>query len=236
MDLTSLIESAKQLSRQYERNAMNAEVVIEKISGFNQDALALQWNGENAKNEQNLQTSTSSGADGDSAIDGFDNDSLGFAMTVKRKRVLLEAVKRDSNQLRALYDHNQQLKETLSDYQLGLELIMSKYRNNIMDCLEGAERLFELEKSTLNSVSDDVALQNDVIALTDQVESMRNVLAEQVIASNTDILNQQASELHQLKIEFDTLRELCEISRKYGSDTSNRPSSRTDTPDTVIEK
>ena len=49
-------------------------------------------------------------------------------MTVKRERVLLEAVKRDSNQLRALYDHNQQLKETLSDYQLGLELIMSKYR------------------------------------------------------------------------------------------------------------
>ena len=43
MDITSLIESAKQLSRQYERNAMNAEVVIEKISGFNQDALALQW-------------------------------------------------------------------------------------------------------------------------------------------------------------------------------------------------
>lgn len=102
MDITSLIESAKQLSRQYERNAMNAEVLIEKISGFNQDALAL-GNSQTSDIEPNLESPCSNGGGGDSGVEELDNEQHHFACTMKRsKAALLQAVQSDSNQLRQL--------------------------------------------------------------------------------------------------------------------------------------
>lgn len=256
LSIQSLIQNAKQLSKSYEKNAMNAEGVIQQMAAFagaqtqagatNKDGVTKE--GDDTSPPKAITTdpkvmiaslfeadqsprktsstgqataSTSGPALGPSAtsVTGAATALLGppgSSSTCKPRSAVMHAIQRESTRVKALKRENHLLKAQLAEYQFALELIMSKYRGQMMELLTQAEAC-----CTTILAQHESAEQNETkvatIALTNRLQDMKARFERSIGPSSEEKILEQRQLLHELILEHETLVELYQISKRYGS-------------------
>lgn len=242
LTIQSLIQNAKQLSKSYEKNALNAEGLMQHVASFpnvNPESAAVSGqqpqsgdapipprpapsHSKDPKDPKEMIASLLE-AEAESArqqttAPGLSAISLGVtsSSTCRPRSLVMHAIQRESAQVRALKQENTSLKQQLAEYQFALELIMSKYRSQMMALLNQAEACCTTILSAHESPAR-LAQQAATIALSNRLEDMRHRFERTIGPSTEERLLAQRELLHQLVLEHATLGELYQISRKYGS-------------------
>ncbi|XP_053204255.1 FGFR1 oncogene partner 2 homolog [Panonychus citri] len=115
----------------------------------------------------------------------------------------------ESQQLNRLRNENAQLKVALEDHQFALELIMSKYRQQVCKFLNyHSNQKIPTVKSSCDS--------STVLNLSSQIKEMAQLMMDSI---ENDENNQMARDkiISQLTIENETLRELVKIALEFQS-------------------
>ena len=128
---------------------------------------------------------------------------------------LVANIQQENRQLRALESENKELKTALEEHQNTLELIMSKYRQQVSRLLEAgyAEKnmaVFPLEDSA---------------RLVHQAEKINNMMAVMRAAAQTDdeFVCKEAELFSRLTTENQGLKELLDIGLRHGSVGASGP-------------
>ena len=267
LSIQSLIQNAKQLSKSYEKNAMNAEGVIQQMANFAGATAPPEQNKSSANSgrtnekpssvsssapppppanatavitdpkvmiasllEQEQQSAiaaqkssaaaTSAAAAAAAASTSASTTSgllvPGSISTCKPRSLVMAALQRESPRVKALKRENHLLKQQLQEYQFALELIMSKYRGQMMALLAQAEACAATILAHHES-PERMEQQAATIALTNRLQEMKGRFERSIGPSSEERILAQRQLLHELVVEHETLLELYQISKRYGS-------------------
>ena len=128
----------------------------------------------------------------------------------KPRSAIIYAIQKESKQLKQLENENTELKCALQDHHITLELIMSKYRQQISDLI----RIKEEEKRCFAVVND-----NSKEILTQQANKINEMIAimNKSIEMDENNSRNEALLISQLQVENKGLRELLKIAQSFGS-------------------
>jgi DNA polymerase III sliding clamp (beta) subunit (PCNA family) len=127
---------------------------------------------------------------------------------------LIANIQQENRQLRALESENKELKIALEEHQNTLELIMSKYRQQVSKLLEAGYAksisVFPLEDSAI---------------LVHQAEKINSTMAVMRVAAQTDdeFACKEAELFSRLTTENQGLKELLDIGLRHGSVGASGP-------------
>jgi len=125
--------------------------------------------------------------------------------TVSRPLLFFNVQQKDNKHIMELVQENRELSELLEEHQSALELIMSKYRQQITN----------LVKSSTEATSHTQSSQ-ELQQLADTICEIAGVMQESVKLDDA-FRAQEQEKLSSLMVENKGLRELLQISRTYGS-------------------
>lgn len=121
---------------------------------------------------------------------------------------LIAGIKRENRHLHEIHAENKELKNALEDHQNALELIMSKYRQQIAS-------LIQLSKTDLSSLHH-TKYANIITRQADKINEMAAVMST-AAALDEEKECKEMEAFHCLKKENDVLREILNIANKFGS-------------------
>jgi len=121
---------------------------------------------------------------------------------------LIANIQQENRQLRALETENKELKSALEEHQNTLELIMSKYRQQISRLLEANHA----EKNLVNLLPDNTKLNEQAEKINDMIGVMQSA-----IEKDDNFVQNEAELFSRLKTENQGLKELLEIANYNGS-------------------
>lgn len=134
--------------------------------------------------------------------------------TMKPRSFLLQAIQRESDKVNHLKVENLELKQELEQYQRTLELIMSKYREQMLNLLRKSKDCCQSIMSQHESPNR-LTIQSDNVQLSNQLQDMKNAYENTISPTSETLMLAQREELHQLMVEHETLVELYRLSKKY---------------------
>lgn len=121
---------------------------------------------------------------------------------------LIAGIQREIKHLQETQAENKELKKALEDHQHALELIMSKYRQQMASLL----RLCKTDLSSLHNAKYVSMITNQAEKINEMAAVMKTVVT---LDEETELKEKEA--LSSLKEENTTLREIVSIANKYGS-------------------
>ncbi|XP_015781940.1 FGFR1 oncogene partner 2 homolog [Tetranychus urticae] len=137
-------------------------------------------------------------------IDDLDEDSKDNPNPSQTSAIITE-----SRQLNQLQNENAQLKMALEDHQFALELIMSKYRQQVC-------RFLNYQKCQKMPMIKSSCSTETVHQLSTRIKDMSQVMMD-AIEADEDSQVKRDRIISQLKVENDTLRELVKIALQFES-------------------
>src|SRR5699024_7274733 len=120
----------------------------------------------------------------------------------KPRSLVMYAIQRESNQVRELKKENYLLKQQLQEYQFALELIMSKYRAQMMALLNQAEACCASILSQHESATR-LEQQAKTIALSNRLQDMKQRFERTIGPSTEEKILEQRQLLHELVLEHE---------------------------------
>ncbi|XP_053669745.1 FGFR1 oncogene partner 2 homolog [Anopheles nili] len=145
-----------------------------------------------------------------------DIDILNKLARDRSNNQLITIIHQENPQIREIQQENRLLKAALEDHQHALEHIMSKYREHTQAKILNTKVNF-VEAFTRHHRSADIERRDEMIRQqTAKIQEMAAVM-QRVSQLDEEKLNQEQEILSKLMTENKGLRELLEISRKYGS-------------------
>lgn len=144
------------------------------------------------------------------------NQSCSTANFSGSPRSLAIDIVRTNDKLSVLKKENIALKIQLNDYQVTLDLVMSKYRAQMARLLDQTAVCNSVILSEYES-PERLQKQAECIALSNRLEGMKTFYEQTVAPTNEAILLGQREQLAELLLQHETLVELYQISAKYGS-------------------
>jgi len=121
---------------------------------------------------------------------------------------LIANIQQENRQLRALESENKELKSALEEHQNTLELIMSKYRQQISRLLEASHA----EKNLVNFLPNNTKLGEQAEKINDMIGVMRTA-----IKIDDNYVQKEAELFSRLTTENQGLKELLDIATHNGS-------------------
>lgn len=150
-----------------------------------------------------------------------DIDILNKLARDRSNNQLITIIHQENPQIREIQQENRLLKAALEDHQHALEHIMSKYREHTQAKILNTKVNF-VEAFTRHHRSADIERRDELIRQqTAKIQEMAAVM-QRVSQMDEEKVNQEQEVLSKLMTENKGLRELLEISRKYGSGTGQR--------------
>ncbi|XP_064634904.1 FGFR1 oncogene partner 2 homolog [Lineus longissimus] len=142
----------------------------------------------------------------------------------KPRANLVLGIAQENRQIRELQQENKELRMSLEEHQSALELIMSKYREQIFKLLMANK----LDMSILNKDQSEVG-QKEVLPKIDKICEMAAVM-QQAVAIDDKAVTEEQEKITRLMLENKGLRELLEItnSMKGGHVVMNSAGCQTD--------
>ncbi|XP_041784641.1 FGFR1 oncogene partner 2 homolog [Anopheles merus] len=145
-----------------------------------------------------------------------DIDILNKLARDRSNNQLITIIHQENPQIREIQQENRLLKAALEDHQHALEHIMSKYREHTQAKILNTKVNF-VEAFTRHHRSADIERRDELIRQqTAKIQEMAAVM-QRVSQMDEEKVNQEQEVLSKLVTENKGLRELLEISRKYGS-------------------
>uniref|UniRef100_A0A182N327 FGFR1 oncogene partner 2 homolog n=1 Tax=Anopheles dirus TaxID=7168 RepID=A0A182N327_9DIPT len=145
-----------------------------------------------------------------------DIDILNKLARDRTNNQLITIIHQENPQIREIQQENRLLKAALEDHQHALEHIMSKYREHTQAKILNTKVNF-VEAFTRHHRSADIERRDELIRQqTAKIQEMAAVM-QRVSQLDEEKLNQEQEVLSKLMTENKGLRELLEISCKYGS-------------------
>uniref|UniRef100_A0A182YC79 FGFR1 oncogene partner 2 homolog n=1 Tax=Anopheles stephensi TaxID=30069 RepID=A0A182YC79_ANOST len=145
-----------------------------------------------------------------------DIDILNKLARDRSNNQLITIIHQENPQIREIQQENRLLKAALEDHQHALEHIMSKYREHTQAKILNTKVNF-VEAFTRHHRSADIERRDQLIRQqTAKIQEMAAVM-QRVSQMDEEKVNQEQEVLSKLMTENKGLRELLEISRKYGS-------------------
>uniref|UniRef100_A0A182Q2K6 FGFR1 oncogene partner 2 homolog n=1 Tax=Anopheles farauti TaxID=69004 RepID=A0A182Q2K6_9DIPT len=145
-----------------------------------------------------------------------DIDILNKLARDRTNNQLITIIHQENPQIREIQQENRLLKAALEDHQHALEHIMSKYREHTQAKILNTKVNF-VEAFTRHHRSADIEWRDELIRQqTAKIQEMAAVM-QRVSQLDEETLNQEQEVLSKLITENKGLRELLEISCKYGS-------------------
>uniref|UniRef100_A0AAG5DJT5 FGFR1 oncogene partner 2 homolog n=1 Tax=Anopheles atroparvus TaxID=41427 RepID=A0AAG5DJT5_ANOAO len=145
-----------------------------------------------------------------------DIDILNKLARDRSNNQLITIIHQENPQIREIQQENRLLKAALEDHQHALEHIMSKYREHTQAKILNTKVNF-VEAFTRHHQSADIERRDELIRQqTAKIQEMAAVM-QRVSQLDEEKLNHEQEVLSKLVTENKGLRELLEISRKYGS-------------------
>lgn len=145
-----------------------------------------------------------------------DIDILNKLARDRSNNQLITIIHQENPQIREIQQENRLLKAALEDHQHALEHIMSKYREHTQAKILNTKVNF-VEAFTRHHQSADIERRDELIRQqTAKIQEMAAVM-QRVSQLDEEKLNQEQEVLSKLVTENKGLRELLEISHKYGS-------------------
>uniref|UniRef100_A0A182X051 FGFR1 oncogene partner 2 homolog n=1 Tax=Anopheles quadriannulatus TaxID=34691 RepID=A0A182X051_ANOQN len=145
-----------------------------------------------------------------------DIDILNKLARDRSNNQLITIIHQENPQIREIQQENRLLKAALEDHQHALEHIMSKYREHTQAKILNTKVNF-VEAFTRHHRSADIERRDELIRQqTAKIQEMAAVM-QRVSQIDEEKVNQEQEVLSKLVTENKGLRELLEISRKYGS-------------------
>ncbi|XP_053659097.1 FGFR1 oncogene partner 2 homolog [Anopheles marshallii] len=145
-----------------------------------------------------------------------DIDILNKLARDRSNNQLITIIHQENPQIREIQQENRLLKAALEDHQHALEHIMSKYREHTQAKILNTKVNF-VEAFTRHHRSADIERRDELIRQqTAKIQEMAAVM-QRVSQMDEEKVNQEQEVLSKLMTENKGLRELLEISRKYGS-------------------
>ncbi|GAB6019431.1 FGFR1 oncoprotein partner 2 [Chamberlinius hualienensis] len=135
------------------------------------------------------------------------NEEINELNDVARQRprnALVQGIQQENRHIRELQQENKEIRAVLEEYQSALELIMSKYREHVIQLLATKKANCPCEKG------DKCQMQ------TEKIYEMAAVMAK-AVAMDNDAVAVEQEQITRLITENKGLRELLEISQKCGS-------------------
>nr|XP_039255901.1 FGFR1 oncogene partner 2 homolog [Styela clava] len=145
------------------------------------------------------------------------------------RSTLVLGIQQENNEIRYLQHENDELRQSLTEHQNALELIMTKYRQQMMELtkhqnIQITENAYQAEKQ----------YQEENIELIDKIHEMAAVMKDAADVDGEQYLRDY-EELSRLQTENDILREMLIISKSsFGSrliTTEQKDSGKTDKPE-----
>lgn len=121
---------------------------------------------------------------------------------------LIAGIQRENRHLHKIHAENKELRNALEDHQHALELIMSKYRQQVAS-------LMRLSKTDFTS-SDNTKYANMITKQAEKINEMAAVM-KTAAALGEDKECKEMEAFHCLKKENDVLREILNIANTFGS-------------------
>ncbi|RWS28453.1 eukaryotic translation initiation factor 4 gamma 2-like protein, partial [Leptotrombidium deliense] len=137
-----------------------------------------------------------------------DMQALSSISQNRSRSSLIVTIQRESKQLRQLEMENKELKSALEEHQFALELIMSKYRNQVSHLLKSRESMIccthkDNSAELISRQADKIFEMAAVMKKSVEIDEVVNCHDKQLLA--------------QLKVENDGLREMLNIAKIQGS-------------------
>uniref|UniRef100_A0A182SRQ7 FGFR1 oncogene partner 2 homolog n=1 Tax=Anopheles maculatus TaxID=74869 RepID=A0A182SRQ7_9DIPT len=150
-----------------------------------------------------------------------DIDILNKLARDRSNNQLITIIHQENPQIREIQQENRLLKAALEDHQHALEHIMSKYREHTQAKILNTKVNF-VEAFTRHHRSADIERRDELIRQqTAKIQEMAAVM-QRVSQMDEEKVNQEQEVLSKLMTENKGLRELLEISRKYGSGSGQK--------------
>nr|XP_039256119.1 FGFR1 oncogene partner 2 homolog [Styela clava] len=149
------------------------------------------------------------------------------------RSTLVLGIQQENNAIRSLQHENDELRQSLTDHQNALELIMTKYRQQMMKFtkhqnIQITENAYQAEKQ----------YQEENMELIDKIHEMAAVMRHAADVDDEQYIRDY-EELSRLQTENDILREMLMISKSsFGSrliTTEQKDSGKTDKPEIESE-
>jgi hypothetical protein len=128
-----------------------------------------------------------------------------------------------------LQQENEDLKESLEEHQSVLEIIMSKYRQQMLQLIK-LKKQQELSEAYFQS-----AIFKSLQEKTDQIAEMSQVM-KQAIDLDEKLINDNEEKLQTLLVENQGLKELLKIKTKYGFKEENNLADKQVQTEEIIEE
>ncbi|XP_050079760.1 FGFR1 oncogene partner 2 homolog [Anopheles maculipalpis] len=150
-----------------------------------------------------------------------DIDILNKLARDRSNNQLITIIHQENPQIREIQQENRLLKAALEDHQHALEHIMSKYREHTQAKILNT-KVNLVEAFTRHHRSADIERRDELIRQqTAKIQEMAAVM-QRVSQMDEEKVNQEQEVLSKLMTENKGLRELLEISRKYGSGSGQK--------------
>lgn len=162
------------------------------------------------------------------AIQQLENEFIGINETAnhRSKVAVLSSIQKENKVIKLLQQENEDLKESLEEHQSVLEIIMSKYRQQMLQLIR-LKKQQELSETYYQS-----AIFKNLQEKTDQIAEMTEVM-KHAIDLDEKTINETEERLQSLLVENQGLKELLRIRSRYGNSDNNNNSNKGVSPTTV---
>lgn len=150
------------------------------------------------------------------SIQQLENEFIGINETAnhRSKVAVLSSIQKENKVIKLLQQENEDLKESLEEHQSVLEIIMSKYRQQMLQLIR-LKKQQELSETYYQS-----AIFKNLQEKTDQIAEMTEVM-KHAIDLDEKTINEREERLQSLLVENQGLKELLRIKSRYGNSDAN---------------
>ncbi|XP_071099455.1 FGFR1 oncogene partner 2 homolog isoform X2 [Haliotis cracherodii] len=124
------------------------------------------------------------------------------------RSALVLGIAQENRQIRELQQENRELQMSLEEHQSALELIMQKYREQIMQLIQGNRVEKLISQKGDNS-------KEEVVQLLDKIDEMAAVM-HKAVKIDDDSVSKEQEQVKQLQTENKALREILEVCTTSG--------------------
>lgn len=150
------------------------------------------------------------------SIQQLENEFIGINETAnhRSKVAVLSSIQKENKVIKLLQQENEDLKESLEEHQSVLEIIMSKYRQQMLQLIR-LKKQQELSETFYQS-----SIFKNLQEKTDQIAEMTEVMRH-AIDLDEKTINETEERLQSLLVENQGLKELLRIKSRYGNSDAN---------------
>ncbi|XP_046342138.1 FGFR1 oncogene partner 2 homolog isoform X1 [Haliotis rufescens] len=127
------------------------------------------------------------------------------------RSALVLGIAQENRQIRELQQENRELQMSLEEHQSALELIMQKYREQIMQLIQGNR----VEKLISQKGDNSKVRKEEVVQLLDKIDEMAAVM-HKAVKIDDDSVSKEQEQVKQLQTENKALREILEVCTTSG--------------------